>query len=64
MAALIPLVDSLANIAFSRVKMDYGKARLWGSLAFILFSLVGYFLLEDQSSDRVLNYICCLALHS
>ena len=37
LSALLPLIDSLANIATSRVKMDYGKARLWGSLAFILF---------------------------
>lgn len=57
MSALIPLIDSLANIASSRAKMDYGKARLWGSLAFILFSMTGYFFLKDQSSDYVLNYM-------
>lgn len=33
---LVPLGDTLAMMVVGRHKLDYGRARLWGSLAFIL----------------------------
>ncbi len=35
-AGLLPLGDTLAMMVVSRHGLDYGRARLWGSLAFIL----------------------------
>ena len=35
-AGLIPLGDTLAMMVVSRHGLDYGRARLWGSLAFIM----------------------------
>ncbi len=39
--SVMPLTDTLAMSAVRRLGMDYGKVRLWGSLAFILASFGG-----------------------
>ncbi|CAH0524404.1 3-phenylpropionate MFS transporter [Vibrio hippocampi] len=40
---MIPLSDSMANHYVNRGMLDYGRARLWGSIAFIVgSSAVGY----------------------
>lgn len=38
--ALIPLNDTLASRYIVQVRLDYGRARLWGSLAFIVANIL------------------------
>lgn len=37
---LVPITDSLTLLAHARGHLDYGKVRLWGSIAFIVASLI------------------------
>lgn len=51
---IIPLSDAMANY-YSRLKMlDYGRARLWGSVAFIAGSTVVGFLVSKYGSDMII----------
>ncbi|KJY84196.1 MFS transporter [Vibrio galatheae] len=50
----VPLSDSMANY-YSRLQMlDYGRTRLWGSIAFIAGSTVVGFLAAQYGSDMIL----------
>lgn len=50
----VPLSDAMANY-YSRLKMlDYGRTRLWGSIAFIAGSTVVGFLVAQFGSDMIL----------
>ncbi len=57
LTTLIPLADSLAVIAIKRTQMDYGRVRLWGSVAFILVSVLGGYYLAGKSHEAVLHVI-------
>ena len=57
LTTLIPIADSLAVIAIKRTQMDYGRVRLWGSVAFILVSILGGYYLEEKSHEAVLHII-------
>ena len=46
--ALIPLNDTLASRYIVQLRLDYGKVRLWGSLAFIVANIV-----VGQVSERL-----------
>ncbi|MEZ9233590.1 3-phenylpropionate MFS transporter [Vibrio amylolyticus] len=51
---IVPLSDALANY-YSRLKMlDYGRTRLWGSIAFIGGSTVVGYLVSLYGSDMIL----------
>lgn len=51
---VIPLSDAMANY-YARLKMlDYGRTRLWGSIAFIGGSTVVGFLVAEFGSDMIL----------
>ncbi|UUM30434.1 3-phenylpropionate MFS transporter [Vibrio japonicus] len=51
---IIPISDAMANY-YSRLKMlDYGRARLWGSVAFIAGSTVVGFLVAKYGSDMII----------
>ncbi len=51
---IIPLSDSIANY-YNRLKLlDYGRARLWGSIAFICGSTVVGYLAHHYGSDMIL----------
>ncbi|MCY9805239.1 3-phenylpropionate MFS transporter [Vibrio scophthalmi] len=51
---IIPLSDAMANY-YSRLKMlDYGRTRLWGSLAFIAGSTVVGMLVARYGTDMIL----------
>lgn len=51
---IIPLSDAMANY-YSRLKMlDYGRTRLWGSIAFIAGSTAVGFLVAQYGSDMIL----------
>jgi len=49
---LMPVGDSLAMMLVTRHRLDYGRVRLWGSLAFILVaSLIGHWLTARPPGD-------------
>ncbi|MFB9136505.1 3-phenylpropionate MFS transporter [Vibrio sp. AK197] len=51
---ILPLSDSVANY-YNRLKLlDYGRARLWGSVAFIAGSTVVGFLVTHFGTDMIL----------
>lgn len=51
---IIPISDAMANY-YSRLKMlDYGRTRLWGSVAFIAGSTVVGYLVSLYGSDMIL----------
>ncbi|MCG9650508.1 3-phenylpropionate MFS transporter [Vibrio brasiliensis] len=51
---VVPLSDAMANY-YARLKMlDYGRTRLWGSLAFIAGSTVVGYLVAQYGSDMIL----------
>lgn len=57
LTTLIPLADSLAVTAMKQTQMDYGRVRLWGSVAFIMASVLGGYYLEPRPDDAVLHLI-------
>ncbi|MGD8112564.1 3-phenylpropionate MFS transporter [Vibrio sp. TRT 17S01] len=51
---IVPLSDSMANY-YSRLKMlDYGRTRLWGSVAFIAGSTVVGFMVAKYGTDMII----------
>ncbi|NOI82284.1 3-phenylpropionate MFS transporter [Vibrio tubiashii] len=51
---IVPLSDAMANY-YSRLQMlDYGRTRLWGSIAFIAGSTVVGFLVAQYGSDMII----------
>ncbi|EGQ9292251.1 3-phenylpropionate MFS transporter [Vibrio vulnificus] len=51
---VVPLSDALANY-YARLKMlDYGRTRLWGSIAFIVGSTVVGYLISLYGTDMIL----------
>lgn len=52
---LVPLTDALANTWQKQFPLDYGKVRLWGSVAFVIgsaFSSVRRFSHKGQAASR------------
>jgi MFS transporter, PPP family, 3-phenylpropionic acid transporter len=71
LSALNPLGDTLALSASAEGKLDYGRARLWGSLAFIASSVLAGQALQGHGPEWVLYLLigagmlttaACLAL--
>jgi MFS transporter, PPP family, 3-phenylpropionic acid transporter len=50
----MPVVDTLSLLASNRSGVRYGKVRRWGSIAFILASVLGGWYLRGRASDEVL----------
>ena len=59
--SLIPLGENLASRASAKHGFDYGRARLWGSLTFILAAYLGGFAIE-KSSDSAILWLIILAI--
>ncbi|MGO1117691.1 3-phenylpropionate MFS transporter [Rhodovibrionaceae bacterium A322] len=59
---LLPLSDSATLTMAAREKIDYGRIRLWGSLAFILASSGGGWLLSGRQPDLILWLLLGAAL--
>mgnify|MGYP002713053514 CR=1 FL=1 len=66
---MIPMSDSLSVVATKQLGLDYGRARLWGSLSFIVVSTAAGWFLSGRSADAVLwmlmlaaAVICCAVL--
>jgi MFS transporter, PPP family, 3-phenylpropionic acid transporter len=63
LAALMPLADAVTLGAAYAGNLDYGRVRLWGSLAFIPMALLAGRLLQGAATDIVLYLIiACAAL--
>ena len=56
-SALMPLGDTLTLAASRSQGLDYGRIRLWGSVAFILASLASGAVLTASSGDEVLPLV-------
>jgi len=54
LSSLMPLGDNLALAGAYAGKLDYGRVRLWGSLAFIATLLIAGRILEGREADTVL----------
>jgi PPP family 3-phenylpropionic acid transporter len=54
---MLPLVESLATIAARAGAVDYGRVRLWGSLAFIAAATLAGALVAERSADLVLALV-------
>lgn len=61
-AALLPQADSTALQATARGWLDYGRVRLWGTLAFIAATLAGGQFLAVGGSDIVIGLMIGTAL--
>jgi MFS transporter, PPP family, 3-phenylpropionic acid transporter len=55
LAPILPLADGIAVSAAAAGRIDYGRVRLWGSVAFVLASGVGGLVLQRTSPDLVLT---------
>ncbi len=60
-AAIIPLKESLTMGWVIAKDYDYGRIRLWGSLAFIVMSVTGGLLLSPFGADAILVALMVLA---
>jgi len=56
-SAMIPISESLTMAAVANAKMDYGRVRLWGSVAFVVGVLGAGSLLTDRHPDLILMMI-------
>ncbi|MEM7301121.1 MAG: 3-phenylpropionate MFS transporter [Pseudomonadota bacterium] len=61
-APILPMIDSIAMSGVRRFEMDYGKVRLWGSIAFIIANLAGGLLLSGFDADAILIALIVLFL--
>ncbi|KAA8995715.1 3-phenylpropionate MFS transporter [Affinibrenneria salicis] len=57
-APLIPLTDGLAATWQRQIKMDYGKVRLWGSIAFVIGSAATGELVAHWGHQAILWGLC------
>jgi PPP family 3-phenylpropionic acid transporter len=57
LSALIPLGDNLALAAAQGARLDYGRMRLWGTLAFILATLLSGSALAGRDADVILDLL-------
>lgn len=51
---IVPLSDAMANYYARLNKLDYGRTRLWGSVAFIAGSTVVGFMVSQYGSDMII----------
>ena len=69
---LVPLTDALANTWQKQITMDYGRVRLWGSIAFVigsaltgkLVSLYDYRMILDDTGDAQRRYCLHATRHA
>ena len=52
-APLMPLTESITTTALKKYKFDYGKTRLWGSVAFIIVAFFGGLIIEEHGLKYV-----------
>lgn len=59
-AALLPLADA-TTLALGACGVDYGRVRLWGTIAFIAATLAGGRLISGRSSNWVLGLVIAIS---
>lgn len=57
LGTLIPVGDSLAISATQRGRADYGRVRMWGTITFIVATLLGGRILSGRAPDVVLDLV-------
>ncbi|MFP1928085.1 3-phenylpropionate MFS transporter [Lonsdalea quercina] len=57
-APLVPLTDALASTWRKQLTMDYGRVRLWGSIAFVIGSAVTGDLVAVWGHPAILMVLC------
>lgn len=60
LAALLPVGDSLATTATQQGHIDFGRVRVWGTIAFIVATLLGGHMLNGRAADIVLELVIVL----
>jgi MFS transporter, PPP family, 3-phenylpropionic acid transporter len=60
-AAILPLADA-TTLALGAGGVDYGRVRLWGTIAFIAMTLAGGRLLTGRSSELILELLIAIAV--
>ncbi len=51
--SLIPLAEAKSLAGARRLRLDYGRMRLWGSLAFISANIIGGFVIASYGGDSI-----------
>lgn len=57
LGTLIPVGDSLAITATQQGRADYGRVRMWGTITFIVATLLGGRILSGRAPDVVLDLV-------
>ena len=60
LASILPIGEALALSFASLGKLQYGRVRMWGTLSFVLTTLVGGRILEGRGPDAILYLIIAL----
>lgn len=60
--ALIPLTDSISVTLQQKSRFDYGRARLWGSMSFIVAAILGGWVLGKVGIEHTLTLMLAGAL--
>ncbi len=61
LAALLPVGDSLAITATQQGHVDFGRVRVWGTIAYVVASLIGGRILSGRAPDVILDLVIALA---
>ncbi|MGH7013815.1 MAG: MFS transporter [Stellaceae bacterium] len=62
LAALLPVGDSLATTATQQGHVDFGRVRVWGTIAFIAATLLGGRILNGRAANVVLDLVIVLTV--
>lgn len=52
-SCILPLADAISLDRTASARLDYGRIRLWGSIAFIAMSIIGGFALEQAGASMI-----------
>jgi PPP family 3-phenylpropionic acid transporter len=62
LGALLPVGDSLAVTATQRGHVEFGRVRVWGTIAFIVATLLGGHIVSGRPPDVVLELVVALTM--
>ncbi len=57
LTSTVPLTDNLVIMAIGERKADYGRIRMWGSVAFIGTSVLGGWYLQGRGNETILHLL-------
>lgn len=61
-STMVPLADSISVTAVRREGLTYGRMRMWGSLSFLLASMLGGLIIRHYGNNAVVWLLCGGAL--